>query len=57
MTIRAGIIATGRYLLGNIVDLGTRNTGDWRRRTGGGSRQVSLKGICIGTLEKDKYII
>ena len=52
MTISAGIIATGGYLTGNIVDLGPRNTGGWRHRAGGGSRQVSLNGICIGTLEK-----
>jgi len=52
MTINAGIIATGGYLTGNTVDLGLRNTGSWRPRAGGGSRQVSLNGICIGTLEK-----
>ena len=52
MTISASIIATGGYLTGNIVDLGPRNTGGWRHRAGGASRQVSLNGICIGTLEK-----
>jgi len=52
MTISVGIIATGSYLTGNIVDLGPRNTGGWRRRAGGGSRQVSLNGICIGTLDE-----
>jgi len=38
--------------MGNIVGLGPRNTGGWRDRAGGGSRQVSFNGICIGTLEK-----
>ena len=46
MTISAGIIATGGYLTGNIVDIGPQNAG------GGSCRQVSWNGICIGTLEK-----
>ena len=52
MTISADIIATGGYLTGNIIDLGPRNTGGGRCLAGGGSRQVSLNGICIGTWEK-----
>ena len=52
MTISAGIITTGGYLTGNSVDLGPRNNDGWQRRTGGGSRQVSLNGICIWTLEQ-----
>ena len=52
MTISVGIIETGGYLTGNIVDLGPRNTARWRHRAAGGSRQVGLNGICIGTLEK-----
>ena len=52
MTISAGIIATGGYLTGDIVDPGPRNTDGWWPRAGGGSRQVSLNGICIQTLKK-----